>query len=138
MWCRRCGCWAQSRIFRLAGPCQPGRLQERLVFQRRLDMLRAGRHPVTRRPLPALAASWSGILVADAAEDVSGGSSSRSQQEAALPAVRCTPVGRPFLDRRRQAGETALDGWLVKFMNLFPEVDKKRQSSADDFALEEG
>ena len=45
---------------------------------------------------------------------------------------------RPFLDRRRQAGETALDAWLVKFMNLFPDVDKKRQRSTADLALEEG
>ena len=108
------------------------------MFQRRLDMLRAGRHPVTRRALPAIAASWSGILVADAAEGASGGSSSGRQQEGALPIARCTPVGRPFLGRARCAGETALDAWLVKFMNLFPDVDRKRQRSAAEFALEEG
>ena len=129
VWCRRCGCYSQHRVLRLAGPCRPARVQEHSGFKRRLDSLRAGRHPVTRRPLPALAASWSGRMGDEEEELTPLGS--------AQLVARTTPVGRPFLARQRRPGELALDVWIERFVALFPEWFEQKQKKRDDDPYDE-
>ena len=94
------------------------------MFKRRLESLRAGRHPVTRRPLPALSVPWSGRL---------GGEEEEEPQGTAHPVARTTPVGRPFLARRRRPGELALDDWLERFVKLFPDwFERKKKQQLDN------
>ena len=131
VWCGRCGCWAQSRVFLLAGWCQPDRLQNHVIFRKRIDMLRSGRHPVSRKPLPPPSASWVGSLLdRDAADDL---------RQRGPEVERTTPLCRPFLSRRRHDDEMALDIWLAAFGRLFPYVGARAtKSKGMDEPEEEG
>ena len=122
IWCRRCGCWSQSRVLCLAGPCRPERLQEYGAYRKRLNDLRAGRHPTSHRCLSPLEVSWNGRL--DMEDDV------RGQGFPATVAPRTTQVGRPFLSCARSPTDVALDAWLREFFHLFPEVGQKLKKKA--------
>ena len=101
----------------LAGPCRPDRLLEYGAYRKRLNSLRAGRHPISHRRLSPLDASWHGRLVMDEEEVVQG--------SPATVVPRTTQVGRPFLSCIRSPADVALDAWLREFFRLFPEVGRK-------------
>ena len=128
VWCRRCGCWAQARIFLLAGSCRPLRLEQYPIYRKRLAALRAGRHPVSGAKLAPMDSSWLGFLEEDREVE---------EQQQRTVVERTSVIGRPFLCKRRHQEAVALDKWLAKLVELLPDVRGKRRGKDSPLDIEE-
>ena len=143
VWCRRCGCWSQSRVLRLAGPCRPERLLQYGTYRRRLASLKAGRHPVRHCRLAPLEAAWNGQLDMEGQVQIAGDDDEDDEdgvqgpQVAAAAAPRSTPLGRPFLSRSRAPESVALDEWLREFARLVPDIAKRPKGKGPGPEFEE-